>query len=193
MNRIAAVALACALVFGSVGNADAQMNQGGGQPKTLQQFQVDDLKGMKDKFVALANAFPQDKYDWRPMQVAQGLTPVRSPREVFVLITTEGNGFPTQWGAAAPAGVLADRAAEAARLQAMSKADLAAAVGKAFDNIIAVVQGMDEAARGKQVRFFGTPARTDIAVQMAIVDMHEHLGQMIAYARSNGIVPPWSK
>jgi hypothetical protein len=26
----------------------------------------------------------------------------------------------------------------------------------------------------------------------AIVDMHEHLGQSIAYARTNQIVPPWS-
>jgi hypothetical protein len=24
-------------------------------------------------------------------------------------------------------------------------------------------------------------------------DMHEHLGQLIAYARMNHIVPPWSK
>jgi hypothetical protein len=24
-------------------------------------------------------------------------------------------------------------------------------------------------------------------------DLHEHLGQLIAYARVNGIVPPWSK
>ena len=24
-------------------------------------------------------------------------------------------------------------------------------------------------------------------------DLHEHLGQLIAYARMNNIVPPWSK
>jgi hypothetical protein len=26
-----------------------------------------------------------------------------------------------------------------------------------------------------------------------LVHMHEHLGQSIAYARMNGITPPWSK
>ena len=24
-------------------------------------------------------------------------------------------------------------------------------------------------------------------------DLHEHLGQLIAYARTNGVKPPWSK
>ena len=27
----------------------------------------------------------------------------------------------------------------------------------------------------------------------SVVDMHEHLGQLIAYARMNQIVPPWSR
>ncbi len=26
-----------------------------------------------------------------------------------------------------------------------------------------------------------------------VADQHEHLGQLIAYARMNGVVPPWSK
>ena len=28
---------------------------------------------------------------------------------------------------------------------------------------------------------------------MLLFDQHEHLGQSIAYARSNGVVPPWSQ
>jgi hypothetical protein len=191
-NRSRITAVTLALVLCGAGQAAAQMGQGG-TAKSLQQFQVDDLKQLKDKFVGLANAFPQDKWDWRPMEVAQGLTPVRSPREVMILIANEGNTFPVQWGAKAPAGVDPDRAKEAARLQAMSKSQLAAAVGMAFDNIIAVVSGMDAEARAKQVRFFGSPATTEVAIQMALVDMHEHLGQMIAYARSNNVIPPWSK
>ena len=27
----------------------------------------------------------------------------------------------------------------------------------------------------------------------ATTHLHEHLGQLIAYARSNGVVPPWSR
>lgn len=189
MNRNRIGLLALALTLGAAPVA-AQM---GAAAKSLQQYQIDDLKELKDQFVSLANVFPQDKWDWRPMEVAQGLTPVRSPREVLILIVTEGNSFPVQWGAPAAAGVDPDRAKEGARLQAMSKAELSAAAGKAFDNIIAVVQGMDEAARAKEVRFFGQPARTEIAIQMALSDMHEHMGQFIAYARTNKTIPPWSK
>jgi hypothetical protein len=30
------------------------------------------------------------------------------------------------------------------------------------------------------------------SVAVAMNDMHEHLGQLIAYARTNHVVPPWS-
>ena len=52
-----------------------------------------DLETMRDKFVGLAGAFPQDKYTWRPMEG------VRSVSEVLMLIATEGYGFaPTSLG-----------------------------------------------------------------------------------------------
>ncbi len=142
---------------------------------------------MKDKFVGLAQAFPDATYDWRPMEG------VRSVKEVLILIASEANGFPTQWGAPARAGVNPDRAAEATRLQGMSKAALTTELGAAFDNIIGAVSGMDDAARAREIRFFGQQVQVGGAIMMATGDMHEHLGQLIAYARSNRIVPPWSR
>ena len=57
---------------------------------------VADLDVMRDKFIGLAEAFPQDKYTWRPMEG------VRSVSEVLMLIATEGYGFaPTSLGAEA--------------------------------------------------------------------------------------------
>ena len=154
--------------------------------KSPSQIQLDDLRTMKDKFVSLSQAFPADKYDWMPMEG------VRSYKEVVVLLIGEGYGFPTQWGAPRPAGVLADRAEEGKRLAAMDKAALVAELGKAFDNMIGFVSRMDDATRNKEIRFFGTPVTTGGAVMMAAGDMHEHLGQLIAYARSNRVVPPWT-
>src|SRR5690242_14212983 len=84
--------------------------------KNANQVQIDDLRGMKEKFVSLSEAFPADKYDWTPMEG------VRTYKEVVVLLIGEGYGFPTQWGAPRPAAVLADRAEEAKRLAAMDKA-----------------------------------------------------------------------
>ncbi len=157
------------------------------QTRSIKDVQVADLNTMKDKFVGLAEAFPLETYDWRPMEG------VRSVKDVLVLIVGEGNGFPTQWGAPAPMGVNADRGAERERVEALSKAELTAELGRAFDNVIGVVEGMDEATRMREIRFFGQQVRIDGAISMAAGDMHEHLGQLIAYARTNRIVPPWSR
>jgi hypothetical protein len=155
--------------------------------RSANEVQLADLRGMKDKFVSLSEAFPADKYDWRPMDG------VRSYEEVVVLLINEGNAFPTQWGAPRPAGVLADRNAEAERLNKMDKTQLVAELGKSFDNLIGFVSRMDDATRNKEIRFFGQPVTTAGAVMMASGDMHEHLGQLIAYARMNRVVPPWSR
>ena len=53
---------------------------------------------MHDKFTALAEAFPEDTYDWRPMEG------VRSVKEVFALMAAEANLFPTMWGFEAAEG-----------------------------------------------------------------------------------------
>jgi hypothetical protein len=52
-----------------------------------------DLEVMRGKFIGLAEAFPSDKYTWRPMDG------VRSVAEVLMLIASEGYGFaPTSLG-----------------------------------------------------------------------------------------------
>jgi hypothetical protein len=59
--------------------------------------------------------------------------------------------------------------------------------------MIASVSGMDDDARMMEADFFGQRVAASTAVMMASADMHEHLGQLIAYARTNEIVPPWSR
>ena len=179
-NMLAAACLSLALGIGATAQAHAQS-------RSLKEVQVADLRTMKDKFVGLAEAFPADKYGWTPMDG------VRSVKDVLILITTEGNGFPTQWGAPNPAGVDADRGAERTRLEALSRVALTAELGRAFDNVIAVVEGMADDARAREIRFFGQAVHIEGAINMAAGDMHEHLGQLIAYARTNQIVPPWSR
>jgi uncharacterized damage-inducible protein DinB len=44
-----------------------------------------------------------------------------------------------------------------------------------------------------QVKLFGEDMTKQGAVMLILGDQHEHLGQSIAYARTNGVVPPWSK
>lgn len=183
-SSLAALALALFLAGAAPARAQAPTAPRASGPNEVQ---LDDLKELKEKFVSLGNAFPADKYDWMPMEG------VRSVREVLMLAATDGNAFPTQWGAPAPKGVLAERAQEQARLRALDKAALLAEVGRAFDNLIGYVSSLDAAGRERPIRFFGQPVQVGGAVMMATSDLHEHLGQLIAYARTNRIVPPWSR
>src|SRR5690606_42084896 len=62
-----------------------------------------------------------------------------------------------------------------------------------FVHLRAAMEGTDEAFLGRTVDLFGNQmSGLDLWV-MTTTHLHEHLGQSIAYARSNGVVPPWSQ
>ena len=69
-------------------------------------------------------------------------------------------------------------------------------IAKLTESFAAVKKAMEDATAGslaREVQFFG---RTTTARGIyTVIDMHiaEHMGQLIAYCRMNGIVPPWSK
>ena len=145
-----------------------------------------DLEAMRGKFVGLAQAFPQEKYTWRPMEG------VRSVSEVLMLAAMEGYSFvPNSFGAK-PAE-LGSRE-EMAKLRAITdKAQIIEHINKGFAHAKAQLEALDPATLTGKRTVMGQPRS---AAQVALLvggDMHEHLGQMIAYARMNQIVPPWSK
>ncbi len=148
--------------------------------------QIGDFEIMRDKFLALADAIPEDKYDWVPMEG------VRSVREVMGLMAAEGYIFPTLWGVDTPEGVSSDWGAEMQRFGAMSKAEIITEMEKAFDHLIKTTRGLEHQKLMSTADWFGTEMSVVGVIQRAAGDMHEHLGQAIAYARMNQIVPPWS-
>ena len=149
---------------------------------------VEDLDSLQSKFLALANAFPADKYAWRP---GAG---VRSVGEVFMHVASEYYVFaPMAFGAARspviPRGQDSFRNFEAKS----TKDDVMKHLKEGFAYTKQQIEGLDPAAiTGKQKLFGGD--RTIIETSFAMTDdLHEHLGQLIAYARMNQVVPPWSK
>lgn len=147
---------------------------------------VADLEQMRDKFLSLAEAFPEDTWDWAPMEG------VRSVRDVMVLMVTEGHIFPGMWGAAPAMGAGDGFGGETARVAAMSRADVIQEMERSLNYMVESVRSLTAADRAAEASWFGTPTTGAGAVVHAVVDMHEHLGQSIAYARMNQIVPPWS-
>jgi hypothetical protein len=145
---------------------------------------IADLDVMKGKFVGLAEAFPPDKYAWRPMEG------VRSVAEVLVLIASEGYSFvPTSFGGKAGA----TREELAALRTSTDKAKIIEAVNKGFAHAKAELEAIDPAQMTGRRQVMGKSASAIDAALGIGGDMHEHLGQLIAYARMNKIVPPWSK
>lgn len=136
----------------------------------------------------LAEAVPADKYDWRP---APG---VRSFQEVFLHIAY-GTHLMMNIADGAPHDAIMKEIAdnEKAEKQPMTKDQVLAAMN---DSLAAFQKALESASAGSLTRsidFFGT-ATTRRGV-LANIDTHlaEHVGQAIAYARMNGIVPPWNR
>ena len=67
----------------------AAQDEGDGGVQNAVDAQVADLENLRDKFLALAEAFPEDMYEWRPMEG------VRSVHEVMALMVAECALFPT--------------------------------------------------------------------------------------------------
>ena len=147
---------------------------------------VADLDELQGKFVALAEAFPQDKYTWRPMEG------VRSVSEVLMLAAFEGYAFvPNSFGAK-PAD-LGSRE-EMAKLRTLSdKAQVVDHLKKAFAHAKQEVGAVDPSTLTGKRKVMGQDMTVVSIADHIAGDLHEHLGQLIAYARVNHIVPPWSK
>jgi hypothetical protein len=145
-----------------------------------------DLEIMRGKFVGLAQAFPAEKYTWRPMEG------VRSVSEVFMLLAFEGYSFaPGAFG-----GKAADLGTreEANKLRALSdKTAVIDHLNKGFAHAKAQIEAVDPATLTMKRKMMGRDLSIVEAATFVGGDMHEHLGQLIAYARMNQIVPPWSK
>ncbi len=147
------------------------------------------LKDLEDHVMALAKAVPEEKYSWTP---AKG---VRSFQQVFLHIAS-GNRLLLSMALDAPTQDAVQKlideqttleAAPATKDQVLdSLTQSFAAVHRAFDRLRA--QTLTRTAD-----LFGTPASTNGVLINLETHMAEHLGQAIAYARMNGIVPPWSK
>ena len=147
---------------------------------------LSDLDTLHARFMALAEAIPANKYSWRPTKE------VRSVSEVFMHIASEWYYYePKSVGGNPPAdfGVPKDAMAKLERIT--TKADVIAELNKSWAYGRAQVAGADPATLTGPIKPFGLTI-DEVAIGFP-GDLHEHLGQLIAYARSNGVKPPWSK
>ncbi|MGH7477246.1 MAG: DinB family protein [Longimicrobiales bacterium] len=149
-----------------------------------------DVDTVEEKLLALAEALPEETWGWRP---ADG---VRSVGEVFMHIAADNYFIPTFAGVDAPAGSGIETrsypSVQAYEARQLSKAETIAELRTSFDHLRQVMAGTSEASLGETLDLFGTETSTLDLWVLTTTHLHEHLGQMIAYARSNDVAPPWS-
>jgi uncharacterized damage-inducible protein DinB len=140
---------------------------------------VKDIESLQAKYVGLAEKIPADKWTWRP---AAG---VRSIAEVYGHITNANFMIPTMAGAKAPeSGTNYEKEAD--------RAKVIAAMTRSFEHAKRAVQATPDAKLDEATKLFGQDATVRAVFHLLVTHMHEHLGQSIAYARSNAVTPPWS-
>lgn len=143
---------------------------------------------LHEKMNSLAAALPEEDLGWRPMEG------VRSVEEVFIHVAADNWYVPALLGWEAPAetGVTDDvETFRAYQAQEMSRAEMLDVLDASF---VFFREAM--AASGAELDrevVLGTPTTVGDVWIRAVVHLHEHLGQGIAYARSNEVVPPWSR
>jgi uncharacterized damage-inducible protein DinB len=147
------------------------------------------LDDIEKQLLALAKAIPEEKYAWRP---GPG---VRSVREVLLHVVN-GNHLLVNVAVNEPSREEVMKQIEQngkSEQEPASKEKIAGLLAESFASVRQAMRDVrSTGALTRDLDFFGRPA--PLGGVLANIDTHmaEHLGQLIAYARVNGIVPPWS-
>lgn len=189
MSRIAVIlSLVLAVVAGLTVSTPAPAEHHEAEDGFYTDF-VTDFQRAGDRLVQLAEAMPADKFSWAPNE------DVRTVSEVFMHVVGVNTLMPSGLGAAPPDGI------EMPENPMAMLQDLEANV-TAKDEVIEKLKASFEYAGDAvptitdletEVDMFGFPGTKRAYLLILLTHAHEHLGQAIAYARSNGVVPPWSQ
>jgi uncharacterized damage-inducible protein DinB len=165
-----------------LGVKDANPNSG---PASDLLFPFDQLEKQS---IDLAKTIPEEKYDWRP---AAG---VRSIREVCLHIAY-GNQLMLNISNGIEKDALYKQIQDQLQREAvkLTKEQVIQAMTESFKTLREALQSASAGSLSRDIDFFGTPATRRGVLTALDVHIGEHLGQLIAYARMNGVVPPWSK
>jgi uncharacterized damage-inducible protein DinB len=137
----------------------------------------------EQRYTRLAEAVPAEKYSWRP---AEG---VRSIGEVYAHIAAANYGLARTLGTPLPAGI----DLKAINANAADKVKTVQTLKDSFVHFRSAILAIKDADLNNPQKFFGQDTTVRGAFFMITGHSGEHLGQSIAYARQNGIVPPWTE
>ncbi len=170
------------LIFSFINNLQILASDDNSETAPEIKVVLNDLSTLEDKITSLAEAIPAEKYVWRP---GEG---VRSVSEIFVHIGRANYFIASLMGAKMPEDLSRD-----AEKTMTDKSDIQKMLKDSFRFVKEFVSNYDTGNLDKSVKTpFGELTNRDLLLSITS-HPHKHLGQAIAYARINGVVPPWSK
>ncbi|MEJ2005463.1 MAG: DinB family protein, partial [Cyclobacteriaceae bacterium] len=133
------------------------------------------IKMNSDKVISLAEAIPADHYNWSP---AEG---VRDVEGVVMHIIGANYFFPTMAGAKIPEGIDPRNMANTVK----GKEASIKALKDSYTFLMSAIADVPDDKLNEEIDFFGTKVTIRGALMLAFGHCEEHMGQLIAYARSN--------
>jgi uncharacterized damage-inducible protein DinB len=145
---------------------------------------VQELIDTEEKVSSLAKDIPQSKFTWRPEEG------VRSISEVILHVAAANYFLLSFAGIKPPEDMKMDSDFDK---KTTNKEEILDFVKTAYAFTRNKIMAMNDKDLEKMVDFFGTKLTTRHLLVKLAGHNHEHLGQLIAYSRMNGVVPSWSK
>ncbi len=139
-------------------------------------------KHVSRQLIELAEATPPEKFAWRP---AAG---VRSTSEVYMHIAITNFYLLRVTGPKVPADLKEDM-----ETKVTSKPEVIAWLKRSLDAVQQAHLAENTKDLERKVRIHDRDTTVDGMYLRIIVHANEHMGQLVAYARMTGVVPPWSK
>jgi uncharacterized damage-inducible protein DinB len=153
------------------------------QPEGIWQGYDGEWLHVSKQLIALAEAIPPDKFTWRPAPGA------RSVSEVYMHIALANFYLLSVTGPKMPAEIQS----VAMEKTVTAKPDVISWLKRSLEAVKAARAELKPGDLQRKVKISGREATVDGMYLRIIIHDNEHMGQLVAYARMNGIVPPWSK
>jgi uncharacterized damage-inducible protein DinB len=184
MRRLRAGLAGALAVASIVWGLPAQTAGTAGQmPVGFREEFLDHFNTSMQKFIQLAEAMPADKFSWSP---GPG---VMSVARVYAHVAHYNYGYPSgNMRVALPAGLRLDTL----ETNVAAKAQVLALLRQSAEYVRSSVSRMPASQLSATTQLYGREVQQWAVLFQLLAHMNEHLGQSIAYARMNGVVPPWS-
>ena len=140
---------------------------------------LNDLDRLEQKLVGLAEAIPATEYGWRPAEN------VRTVSQALIHVAVGNYRILSSLGSPVPENIEEME-------EYVDKEMVLATLESSIESVRSTVVPFTEEALEEQVDFYGRTLTKRAILYLVGTHMHEHLGQIIAYARSIGVTPPWS-